>query len=70
MPLLEYDIMTLLTTGKIAAKLNVDRDKVSYALRKLSIQPIGFAGQVRIFPENTPMKVKKFLEKKKTKKAG
>ena len=59
--------MTLLTTGTIAEQLNVDRDKVSYAVRKLSIKPVGVAGQVRVFPENAPSKVKKFLDKKKEK---
>ena len=59
--------MTLLTTGAIAQQLNVDRDKVSYAVRKLSIKPLGLAGQVRIFPESTPSEVKKFLDKKKEK---
>ena len=57
--------MTLLTTGAIAEQLNVDRDQVSYAVRKLSIKPVGVAGQVRVFPENAPSEVKKFLDKKK-----
>ena len=59
--------MTLLTTGAIAEQLNVDRDKVSYAVRKLSIKPVGVAGQVRVFPEDAPTEVKKFLDKKKEK---
>ena len=57
--------MTPLTTGAIAEQLNVDRDRVSYAVRKLSIKPVGLAGQVRVFPENTPSEVKKFLDKRK-----
>ena len=57
--------MALLTTGAIAEQLNVDRDKVSYAIRKLSIKPVGFAGQVRVFSENAPSEVKKFLNKHK-----
>lgn len=56
--------MALLTTGAIAEKLNVDRDKVSYAVRKLAIKPLGLAGQVRVFPENAPSEVKKFLNRK------
>ena len=59
--------MTLLTSGTIAEQLNVDRDKVSYAVRKLSIKPVGVAGQVRVFPENASSEVKKFLDKKKEK---
>ncbi|NQT03371.1 MAG: hypothetical protein HQ580_15190 [Planctomycetes bacterium] len=59
--------MTLLTTGAIAERLNVDRDLVSYAVRKLAIKPLGVAGQVRVFPENTPSAVKKFLDKKREK---
>jgi hypothetical protein len=54
--------MKLLTTGEIARQLKVDRDKVSYALRKLRIQPTGMAGQARIFPENVENDVKAFLE--------
>ena len=59
--------MTLLTTGAIAEQLKVDRDKVSYAVRKLSIKPVGVAGQVRVFSENAPSEVKKFLDKQKVK---
>lgn len=53
--------MELLTTGKIAKQLNVDRDMVSYALRKLKIKPNSRAGQVRIFSESALVAVKKFL---------
>ena len=56
--------MKLLTTGEIAKKLNVDRDMVSYALRKLKIGPESRAGQVRIFPECTLVTVKEFLKRK------
>lgn len=62
--------MSLLTTGAIAEQLNVDRDKVSYAVRKLAIKPLGLAGKVRVFPENAPSEVKKFLTKKKREKAS
>lgn len=62
--------MALLTTGAIADKLNIDRDRVSYAVRKLAIKPLGFAGQVRVFPKNTPSKVKHFLDKKRAKAKG
>lgn len=59
--------MTYLTTGKIAEALNVDRDKVSYALRKLAIRPIGTAGPARIFPESALLAVNTYLKAKKTK---
>ena len=57
--------MKLLTTGEIAKQLNVDRDTVSYALRKLKIKPSSRAGQVRIFSENALVAVKKFLNSRK-----
>jgi hypothetical protein len=66
MILLGTDFMALLTTGAIAKQLNIDRDKVSYAVRKLSIKPVGMAGQVRVFPENAPSRVRKFLDGRKT----
>ena len=56
--------MDFLTTGNIAEKLNVDRDTVSYALRKMRIKPKGRAGQVRIFPKNVLATVKEFLDSK------
>lgn len=56
--------MTFLTTGKIAERLNVDRDKVSYALRKLGIRPAGVAGPARIFPDSALVAVKTFLNTK------
>ncbi len=56
--------MKLLTTGGIAQKLNVDRDRVSYALRKLALQPASIAGQTRVFPESSLAAVKAFLDVK------
>ena len=53
--------MELLTTGVIAKRLNVDRDVVSYALRKMKIKPKSRAGQVRVFPESALEVVKEFL---------
>ena len=44
--------MNLLTTGEMAKKLNVDRDKVSYALRRMEIAPNDKAGQTRVFNES------------------
>ena len=55
--------MKLLTTGEIAKQLNVDRDTVSYALRKLKIKPNNRAGQVRIFPKSALVAVKEFLRR-------
>ena len=53
--------MKLLTTGEIARQVNVDRDSVSYALRKLAIEPSGTAGQTRVFPDSVLAKLKDFL---------
>jgi len=56
--------MDFLTTGEIAKRLNVDRDVVSYVLRKMEIKPKGRAGQVRVFPESAVKVVKEFLNKR------
>lgn len=56
--------MKQLTTGEIAKQLKIDRDVVSYTLRKLKIEPESRAGQVRIFSKSTMAKVKEFLERK------
>ncbi len=56
--------MKFLTTGEIAKRLNVDRDAVSYALRKTKVKPVGWAGQVRVFPEIALAAVEKFLNSK------
>lgn len=53
--------MDFLTTGEIAKRLDVDRDVVSYALRKLRIKPKGRAGHVRIFSEKALKVVKEFV---------
>lgn len=53
--------MKLLTSGQIAARLDVHRDMVAYALRRLDISPIGRAGQVRVFPPSAIGDVKTFL---------
>ena len=57
--------MHLLTTGEIARKLNAERDKVSYALRRMKIAPIGQAGQARVFDESAVALVEKFLNRNK-----
>ncbi len=55
--------MDFLTTGDIAEKLNVDRDVVCYALRKARVQPVGRAGQVRLFSATAIKIVEHHLEK-------
>jgi len=60
--------MNFLTTGEIAKKLNVDRDTVSYALRRARVKPIGRAGQVRIFTGTSLTAVKDFLEARASRK--
>lgn len=62
--------MEFLTTGTIAKRLDVDRDAVSYALRKMKIKPEGQAGNVRVFPEGALIIVKEFLRSKKERKEG
>jgi len=57
--------MNLVTTGDIAQRLKVDRDAVSYALRKGRIQPVGKAGLVRLFPETALLAVQDFLNSKR-----
>lgn len=54
--------MNFLTTGDIAEKLNIDRDTVSYAIRKTNTKPVGRAGLVRLFPETALVVVKRFLK--------
>jgi hypothetical protein len=56
--------MKFLTSGEIARLLAVDRDKVSYALRKLALQPTGTAGQVKVYPETSLEAVRGFLNDK------
>ena len=56
--------MTFITTGEIARQLNVDRDAVSYAIRKLQIKPAGLAGNVRVFSNEALVAVQRFLESK------
>jgi hypothetical protein len=56
--------MKLLTTGEIAKQLNADRDRVSYALRKLDITPSGMAGNTRVYPETALLAIEEFLQHK------
>ena len=57
--------MNVYTTGQIAKALDADRDHVSYAIRKSNIQPIGRAGNVRLFSKEAVEPVRQFLERKK-----
>ena len=56
--------MLFLTSGDIAKKLNVDRDIVSYALRKIGLAPIARAGGVRLFSSAAVALVRKYLDAK------
>jgi len=59
--------MKLLTTGEIAKQLNADRDRVSYALRKLDITPSGIAGNTRVYPETALVAIEEFLSRRSQK---
>jgi hypothetical protein len=54
--------MLVLSTGQIAEQINEDRDRVSYAIRKTGVKPIGRAGIVRLFPESAVGAVREFLK--------
>ncbi|MCF7956445.1 MAG: hypothetical protein K9M75_11635 [Phycisphaerae bacterium] len=53
--------MEYITTGIIAKQLNTDRDKVSYALRKLGINPCGMAANIRVYHETALVAVEEYL---------
>ena len=57
--------MLFLSTGQIAEEIGEDRDRVSYAIRKAHIQPVGRAGLVRLFPQSAVATVKNFLDAKR-----
>lgn len=57
--------MLVMTTGQIAEQLGEDRDRVSYAVRKAGIQPVGRAGLVRLFPQTAITTIKDFLGAKR-----
>ena len=57
--------MDFLTTGQIAKRLNTDRDSVSYALRKTSVEPVGRAGITRVYQESAVEAVRTFLKQKR-----
>lgn len=53
------------TTGSIASELGVDRDQVTYAIRKAKIKPIGTAGIARLFDSKAMGQVREFLATKR-----
>lgn len=59
--------MLLLSTGQIAKEIGQDRDRVSYAIRKTGVKPIGRAGLVRLFPQSAVSTVREFLQTRRTK---
>lgn len=54
--------MLLLSSGQIAEQIGEDRDRVSYAIRKAGVEPIGRTGLVRLFPESVVGTVREFLK--------
>jgi len=58
--------MVFLTTGQIAKEIGEDRDRVSYAIRKTALKPIGRAGMVRLFGPDAVERVRQFLNAKRS----
>ncbi|MGI6273671.1 MAG: hypothetical protein ACOYLD_15115 [Anaerohalosphaeraceae bacterium] len=54
-----------LTTGQIAEALDVDRDAVAYAVRKLHLNTVGRVGITRIFEPSAIDAVRTFLASKR-----
>jgi hypothetical protein len=59
--------MVILSSGQIAAEIGADRDRVSYAIRKTGVKPIGRAGIVRLFPESAVNTIREFLQSRQSK---
>ena len=57
--------MDIMTVGDIAQKLKVDRDAVSYAIRKTNTRPVGRAGIVRLFSDTAVEAVSEFINSKR-----
>ena len=57
--------MNVLTVGDIAKELGVDRDAVTYAVRKANIEPVGRAGIVRLFSGSAVETVRQFIQSKR-----
>jgi hypothetical protein len=63
------DAKVVLSTGQIAAELHTDRDRVSYAIRKARVEPVGRAGMTRLFSQNAVEIVRDFLAAKRESRA-
>jgi hypothetical protein len=59
--------MPLLNTRQIAEQVNEDCHRVSYAIRKAGVKPIGCAGIVRLFPQSAVSTVREFLKSRQRK---
>ena len=57
--------MKIMTAGDIAKEIGVDRDAVTYAIRKAGIEPVGRAGIVRLFSSAAVTSVREFLSSKR-----
>lgn len=62
--------MIFLSTGQIADTLGEDRDRVSYAIRRTGVRPIGRVGIVRVFPESAVNTIREFLQSTRDKENG
>jgi hypothetical protein len=56
--------MTFLTSGEIARRLNVGRDRVVYAIHRWRIEPQGTAGNVEIYTESDMNTIRDFVNRK------
>ena len=54
----------LLTTGDIARQLDVDRDKVTYAIRKLDIKPKQQAGILNLYTSEDVKPIREFIKER------
>ena len=57
--------MLYVTSGDIARKCDVDISSVNYALRRIKEEPIGIAGNARLFSKDTIGRVQQFLRDKR-----
>ena len=56
--------MNFLTSGEVIKKVHADRDRVSYALWKMAIAPIGKEAQVKVFRESALPIIQEVLKRK------
>lgn len=57
-----------LTTGDIARKLGLDRDKVVYVIRKLGIEAVQRAGMVNLYTDEVIKPIREFLRNQEPRK--